>query len=138
MRDILLVEDDQGDVFLIREAFQACETLCRLTTAESAERALELLIQGARPELILLDLNLPGRDGCELAAEIKGDERFASIPILMLTTSQAESDVERAYQSGVNAFLIKPMDLDHLQLLAARICDFWFGLARLPSSIGRK
>lgn len=135
LKEILLIEDDEGDVVLISEALSQCEVRCKLTAAETGEKALELLKQGLRPDLILLDLNLPGRDGFEVTAELRHDDRFAMIPILMLTTSQAQRDVDRAYRTGVNCYLVKPMDLQRLIELADKICRFWFVAARLPSKL---
>lgn len=132
MREILLIEDDQGDVFLLREAFKACGAGVAITAAATGEEGLALLGSGMRPDLILMDLNLPGRDGCELIREIRKDRRHRLIPILMLTTSQSQNDVDMAYECGANAFMVKPMDLGQLELLAKRVCDFWFSAVRLP------
>lgn len=132
MSRILLIEDDTGDVYLLKEAFGVCGPGVTLQHAASGEEGLALLRSGPKPDLVMLDLNLPGHDGCEVVEEMRKDKALSNLPVLMLTTSQAESDVERAYRSGVNAFMVKPMDLDQLELLAKRICDFWFSSARLP------
>lgn len=135
---VLLVEDDEGDVVLTREAFQ--EYLQnQLDVVPDGVSALAYLrgqppYQGApRPDLVLLDLNLPGRDGREVLSEIKSDSSLAHIPVVVLTTSAAEQDILRSYQLHANAFVTKPVDLDGFIAAIRQIDHFFVSVVRLPS-----
>ena len=136
--DLLLVEDEEGDVLLIREAFKTCRARHNLSVVGDGEEALAFLrrqgrFAGApRPSLILLDLNLPKLDGREVLQAVKSEGSLQRIPVIMLTTSDSERDIERAYELHVNAYLAKPQGLDALSLLARRIEDFWLDAAKLP------
>jgi two-component system, chemotaxis family, response regulator Rcp1 len=136
---ILLVEDNPGDVRLMREALkmQAAET--RLAVAEDGEQAVRFLRRldpfhdAPRPDLIFLDLNLPRRDGREVLAEIKNDQLLRRIPVIVLTTSEAERDVQRMYDLHANCYIRKPPDLDRY-LEVIRMCEkFWLEIVRLPN-----
>ncbi len=134
--EILLVEDNPADARLAAEALKESSVKTRLHWAADGERAMDFLrgseAGGPRPDLILLDLNLPNKDGRELLAEIKGNPRLRTIPVIVLTCSQAESDRLKAYELQANCFLTKPLEwADFLETMKA-IGDFWFTLVRLP------
>ena len=128
--DVLLVEDDPGDVFLIREAF-AHKVHNALHVVSDGVAALDFLRrrgaypEAPRPDLILLDLNLPLRDGREILAEIKADEDLRTIPIVVLTTSEADEDIARSYDLGANAYVTKPVDFDRFIEVVRKIDDFF-------------
>lgn len=137
--EILLVEDNPADARLTLEAFKEGKMLNNVTTIEDGVEALAYLRQqgpsypnAVKPDLILLDLNLPRKDGREVLAEIKADERLRKIPVVVLTTSAAEEDIERAYGSHANCYITKPVELDQF-LSAVRLIDsFWVQLIKLP------
>lgn len=137
--NILLVEDNPGDVRLMREAL-ACESVSsRLTVAEDGDQAIRYLRRSepfdnaVRPDLIFLDLNLPKKDGREVLAEIKQDRELRRIPVIVLTTSEAERDIQRAYDLHANCYVRKPTDLDEY-LSVIRACEnFWLHIVRLPA-----
>jgi chemotaxis family two-component system response regulator Rcp1 len=136
--DVLLVEDNPGDVRLTLETFREANKSVRLHLAADGVEAMAFLRrQGAanalapRPVLILLDLNLPKMDGREVLAEVKGDVDLRTIPIVILTTSDAESDVTRSYQLHANCYLTKPVRLPEFENLVKSINDFWLTKAKL-------
>jgi len=137
--DILLVEDNPGDVRLTREALREAKFKNALYVAEDGVEAIAFLrrqgkyADAVRPHLILLDLNLPRKDGREVLAEIKTDARTQSIPVLVLTSSEAERDVERSYSLHANGYLRKPLSFTGLQNIVASIDSFWLTQARLPA-----
>jgi CheY-like chemotaxis protein len=137
--EILLVEDNPGDARLTREALAQSKVRNNLHHARDGEEALEFLRDcgpGGRrphPDLILLDLNLPRRHGREVLEEIKGDPSLMHIPVVILTSSQAEEDILRSYQSHANCFITKPVDLEQLTKVVQGIEQFWFTLVKLPS-----
>ena len=137
-RSILLVEDNAGDVRLTREALREADVSARLVAVPDGEEALAYLrnegihADAARPDLILLDLNLPRKNGLEVLEEIKGDPELRRTPVIMLTTSSSARDVEACYDRGVNCFVVKPLDLDDFTRLVAAINRFWFEVAELP------
>jgi CheY-like chemotaxis protein len=134
---VLLVEDSPGDVRLTREAFrQANPTIVMHVATDGVEAMDFLLKEGAhalspRPDLILLDLNLPRMDGREVLARIKSDDGLKTIPTMILTTSQSDVDIAKAYQLGANCYLTKPVQLDAFDALVASIVDFWVTKVRL-------
>ncbi len=136
--EILLVEDDPGDTMIIREAFVDNKVLNNLTCLTDGEQAIAYLrrrgeyADAIRPDLILLDLNLPRKDGHEVLAEIKTDADLCVIPVVMLTTSQAEEDVLRSYQLHANAFVSKPVDFDRFIEVVRQIDHFFVSVVRLP------
>lgn len=136
--DVLLVEDDQGDVLMTREAFTQHRIHSELHVATDGEQALLFLrkegeYQNApRPALVLLDLNLPRRDGREVLAEIKGDPDLRTIPVVVLTTSEAEEDILRSYLLHANAYVSKPVDFDRFVEVIRRIDDFFATIVKLP------
>ena len=136
--NILLVEDNPGDVRLMKEALSESKEYCRLTTVEDGEQAVRFLrrlapfADAVRPDLIFLDLNLPRKDGREVLAEIKSDSGLRRIPVIVLTTSEADRDVHRAYDLHANCYVRKPTDLDEY-LSVIRACEkFWLHIVRLP------
>ena len=137
--EILLVEDNSGDARLAREALRDAKVRNNLTWISDGSEALAFLRRegkyqrAARPDLILLDLNLPRKDGREVLTEIKADEKFKRIPVVILTTSQAEEDVARAYQLNANCYITKPVDLDQFMKVVKTNEDFWLTIVKLPS-----
>jgi CheY-like chemotaxis protein len=135
---VLLVEDDPGDVLLIREAFADHKVGNRLSVVSDGVEAIEYLrgegeYSGrVRPDLILLDLNLPRKSGAEVLAEIKTDPQLSMIPVVVLTTSQSEEDVMRSYKMHANAYITKPVDFDRFGQIVQQIDEFFIGIVRLP------
>ena len=129
--NILLVEDNPGDERLIREAFKAIEGDIAVMSANSGSEALALL-RRERPDMILLDLNLPGVDGREVLQELKRDKRLRHIPIVVLTSSLMPGDVLSAYRAGANCYLQKPVDLTTLFEKIRELFHFWTDTAVLP------
>jgi two-component system, chemotaxis family, response regulator Rcp1 len=138
--EILLVEDNPGDVRLTREALKEGKVRNNLNVAQDGVEALAYLRregrhEGAvRPDLILLDLNLPRMDGREVLAAIKADPELRPIPVVILTSSQAEQDIVRAYDLHANCYVTKPVDLDQFITVVKSIEDFWFAIVKLPPS----
>jgi len=136
--DILLVEDNPGDVRLIQEALQDGKLLNRVATVTDGQKALAYLrkegsyAQATRPDLILLDLNIPRKDGREVLAEIKADPHLRSIPVVIVTSSQAEEDILRSYNTHANCYVTKPVDLEKFVAVVRAIEEFWVSIVRLP------
>lgn len=136
--EVLLVEDSPGDVRLTREAFREADVSIRLHTANDGVEAVAFLrqqgahVHAPRPDLILLDLNLPRMDGREVLSFIKEDNCLTTIPTVILTTSDADADIQRSYQLRANAYLIKPVQLDDFENLVRSISDFWLTKVKLP------
>jgi two-component system, chemotaxis family, response regulator Rcp1 len=136
--EVLLVEDSPGDVRLTQEAFREANKTIHLHVAADGVEAMAFLrregihSQAPRPDLILLDLNLPKMDGREVLAHIKGDEGLKSIPTVILTTSDAEADIVKSYQLRANCYLTKPVQLDAFESLVKSINDFWLTKVKLP------
>jgi two-component system, chemotaxis family, response regulator Rcp1 len=138
---VLLVEDSPGDVRLTIETFRGLNSRIDLHVASDGADAMTFLRQeearsGApRPDLILLDLNLPRMDGREVLAQIKGDANLKTIPTVILTTSEAEADILKSYQLQANAYLNKPVQLDDFERLVRSIHDFWLTRVKLPQPV---
>jgi len=133
--EILLVEDNPGDVRLLAEALKEVRVPARLHVAEDGIKAMGFLTGGnPRPDLILLDLNLPRKDGREVLAEIKGDPGLKSIPVIVFTTSQAEQDVLHSYELHANCFISKPVGLENYIRVIRSIDSFWLKTVRLPGT----
>jgi chemotaxis family two-component system response regulator Rcp1 len=136
--EILLVEDNPGDVRLTREALRDGKIVNSLHVAEDGVDALAFLRRegkhrnAVRPELILLDLNLPKKDGREVLAEIKADEDLKRIPVVVLTSSQAEQDIVKSYNLHANCYVTKPVDLDQFITVVKSIEHFWLKVVKLP------
>jgi len=136
--EVLLVEDSPGDVRLTREAFREANGAIHLNVANDGVEAMAFLrktgkhVDAPRPDLILLDLNLPKMDGREVLAHIKDDESLRLIPTVILTTSDAEADIAKSYQLQANCYLSKPVQLDAFESLVKSINDFWLVKVKLP------
>jgi chemotaxis family two-component system response regulator Rcp1 len=138
MIDILLIEDNPGDVILIKEAFKEGQTLNNLTVLGDGEAALSFLRKegeykkSSRPDLVLLDLNMPRKDGREVLAEIKTDPELKHIPVVILTSSEAKLDIINAYNLQANCYITKPVDLKKFFSVVKLIEDFWLNTVKLP------
>ena len=137
--ELLIIEDNPGDVRLLEEAFQELNANVNIRVAKDGAEGLDMVLQahppkpGWRPDLILLDLNLPKISGHDVLLRIKNHPQTSLIPVIILTSSPAESDVRRAYQSHANAYLRKPSTLDGLMNAAKDVKNFWMETATLPS-----
>ena len=136
--DVLLVDDDPGDTLMIREAFVHNKVRNALECVADGVQAMQYLRREgeyanvSRPDLILLDLNLPRKDGREVLAEIKGDAALATIPVVVLTTSHAEEDVLKSYQLHANAYVTKPVDFERFIEVVRQIDEFFVTVVKLP------
>jgi len=137
--EILLVEDNPGDIRLTREALRDGKIYNNLYVVRDGVEAMAFLrktdkyTHAPRPDLILLDLNLPRKDGHEVLAEVKTDENLRRIPVVILTTSQAEEDIIKTYDLHVNCYITKPVDLDQFVKIVKSIEDFWLTIVKLPA-----
>jgi chemotaxis family two-component system response regulator Rcp1 len=133
-KTILLVEDNRGDIRLIQEALKSTAVDCDVVVARDGVEAMEYLQQdqAIRPDLILLDLNLPRKDGREVLAEIKADAALRHIPVVVLTTSRNEEDITKSYDLHVNCYIAKSRNLDQLFKIIRGIEEFWLETATLP------
>jgi two-component system, chemotaxis family, response regulator Rcp1 len=138
--EVLLVEDNPGDVRLTMEALKEAKMHNAVNVVHDGTEAMEFLRKEgkyanmSRPDLILLDLNLPRKNGREVLAEIKADEHFKCIPIVILTTSEAEQDIFKAYKLHANCYVTKPVDLDQFVKVVQSIENFWMTVVKLPPS----
>ena len=138
--DVLLIEDDPGDELITREAFEHNKIRNKLHVAHDGEDGLDFLYQrgvhknAPRPDLVLLDLNLPKYDGRQLLERIKNDPDLYHIPVVVLTTSSAEEDILRSYKLHANAYVTKPVDLDQFMHVVRQIDEFFVQVVRLPRS----
>jgi len=136
--DVLLVEDDEGDVLMTREAFEHYKIRNTLHVASDGEQALQFVrrtgeyVDAPRPGLIMLDLNLPRRDGLAVLAELKADPELRVIPVVILTTSQAEEDIVRSYSLHANAYVTKPVDFERFIEVIRQIDSFFITVVKLP------
>lgn len=137
--EILLIEDNPGDARLAREALRDAKVRNNLSWVPDGVEGMAYLKrqgkygQSPRPDLILLDLNLPRKDGREVLSEIKADESLRRIPVVILTTSQAEEDILRAYHLNANCYITKPVDLEQFMKVVKTIEDFWLTIVKLPA-----
>lgn len=137
---ILLVEDSPSDVRLVREALKNTPVSLQLTVARDGVEATEYLYQteigmAARPDLILLDLNLPRKNGREVLAEVKSSPTLRQIPVLVMTSSRSDDDIAQAYALNANCFITKPSDLEEYRTVLKAVEEFWFVTATLPESL---
>ena len=136
--EILLVEDNPGDVDLTRETLQDSKLLNHMNVVNNGVEAMAYLrregkyADRTRPDLILLDLNLPKKDGREVLAEVKADDQLRRIPVVVLTTSSAEQDILQAYDLHANCYITKPVNLDQFSAVVRAIEEFWFTIVKLP------
>lgn len=139
---ILMVEDDPGDVELTREGLKDTKLKLSLHVVGDGERAMRFLRRQAeyasapRPDLILLDLNMPRKGGIETLSEIKADPALRPIPVVMLTSSEAEGDINRSYMEGASCYLVKPLGFEAFTRLVHDIEQFWFTIVKLPKKDG--
>jgi len=138
--NVLLVEDNPGDILLAHVAFEKSKFPVNIAIAMDGEEALDFLYkkgkfaEASTPDLVLLDLNLPAKSGSEILADIKNDDELKVIPVIILTTSQAEWDIIRCYQLHANCFVNKPFGFESFDKVVASIEDFWFNIVRLPAN----
>lgn len=136
--DILLVEDDPGDVELTREGLAAGKVLVNLQTVDDGIKALAYLRREApyeaavRPDIILLDLNMPRMDGRETLMAIKADEKLRSIPVVVLTTSEADTDILKCYDLGASCYIAKPVGFKEFLKVVQSLEEFWFTVVKMP------
>jgi CheY-like chemotaxis protein len=139
--DILLVDDNPDDVLLTKEVLREGKVKNKLYVAEDGDKAMQFLLnQGKfadapRPSIILLDLNLPGKDGREVLSDIKGDRKLKSIPVVILSSSNDEEDIKKMYEHNANAYITKPVDLDKFIKVIRTFEDFWLTIAKLPDGV---
>lgn len=140
--NVLLVEDDEGDVVLIREAFADNKVRNHLEVVADGVEAMAYLrgegehADAPRPDLVLLDLNLPRKDGREVLQEVKSDPVLRTIPVVVLTTSEADEDILRSYDLHANAYVTKPVDFDRFIEVVRQIDEFFVSIVRLPQNGG--
>ena len=138
--EILLVEDNPGDVRLTQESLKDVETDTSLSVVGDGDAAMAYLrregehAEASRPDMVLLDLNLPGKDGREVLAEIKGDPNLKRIPVVVLTISQAERDVLESYDLHANSYITKPLDQNQFNVVLHQVQVYWRAISRLPTS----
>ncbi|ULP71526.1 Response regulator rcp1 [Nodularia sphaerocarpa UHCC 0038] len=136
--EVLLVEDNPGDAQLTRIALEDSKISVNLNVVEDGVEAMAFLqkqgnyANAPHPDIVLLDLNLPRKDGREVLAEIKADQNFRRIPVVVLTTSQSEEDILKAYNLSANCFITKPVDFDQFVKIVQSIENFWFAIVKLP------
>jgi chemotaxis family two-component system response regulator Rcp1 len=139
--EILLVEDNPVDVMLTRKAFSEGRVCNNLHVVEDGEEAMDFLYKTGKyssapaPEIILLDLNLPKKDGREVLAEIKADPSLKHIPVIILTTSESREDIWRSYELQANCFMTKPVDMEQFAKALECLGEFWFTLVKLPPPV---
>ncbi len=142
--NILLVEDNPGDILLTKKAFKNANIKNEINVAEDGEQALDYLYKrngyesATEPDLILLDLNMPRKDGREFLSDIKQDNQLRRIPVVVMTSSKAGRDVLEVYDLHANSYIVKPADLSSFSAIVAAIESFWFSVAVLPKSAGVK
>jgi len=138
--EVLLVEDDPGDVELIREGLNGAKIFINLHVIDDGIKAMKYLRRegpyraASKPDLIILDLNLPKKDGKDVLHEVKNDERLKSIPVVVLTTSASEEDVNRCYELGANCCITKPIGLEEFLKIVKSIKNFWVTIVKLPTA----
>lgn len=135
---ILLVEDNEGDIFLIKEAFEEAKLHTKLSVVKDGKEAVDFLNKQGKyadvqlPDLLLLDVNLPKKNGHEVLQYIKGDDNLKHIPVIMLTTSSSPKDVNLAYKNYANCFITKPVDVTEFMKVITNIENFWISIVKLP------
>ncbi|NGY38694.1 response regulator [Flavobacterium sp. XN-5] len=138
LAQILLVEDNEGDILLTREAFEECKVKTEIIIARNGKEALDFLfnkgeyIEAKKPDLILLDINIPIYNGHEVLKQIKADSELKKIPVIMLTTSSNQKDIDRAYGNHCNSYVKKPLDIDEFLSAILKIEEFWLQLTTFP------
>ncbi len=137
--EILLVEDNEGDVFLTKKAFEKAKITNSIHVAPDGEVAMDMLqrkngyADHPRPDIILLDINMPKKDGKQVLAEMKADDNLRRIPVVILTSSEAEQDVLKTYDLHASSYIVKPVNLEKFHDVVTAVEDFWFSVVVLPS-----
>jgi chemotaxis family two-component system response regulator Rcp1 len=136
--ELLLIEDNPADAYLVQHVLRESTLSLHVTVMQDGEQALAFVrrrgpyVDAVRPDLILLDLHLPQKDGHEVVRELKSDRTLRAIPVVMLTSSEAPEDIRQSYAQQANAYVVKPLELDHYVRVLKAIADFWCTVARLP------
>jgi len=136
---ILLVEDNEGDIVLTLEAFEECKVKTEISVAKNGQEALDFLFkrgaftEAKKPDLILLDINIPIYNGHEVLRQIKGDPNLKKIPVIMLTTSSNQKDIDKAYENHSNSYVKKPLDIEEFLSTILKIEEFWLQISTLAS-----
>lgn len=136
--EILLVEDNDGDIFLTKKAFEKAKIMNHIYVAKDGEIAMEMLRREgeyadiAVPDIVLMDINLPKKDGMQVLKEMKNDDALKTIPVVILTSSKAEQDVVATYQLHASSYIVKPISLEKFHEVVAAIENFWFSVVVLP------
>jgi len=136
---ILLVEDDQEDVVLIRKAIQELKFIPQMDIVKDGQECMDYLRKAGQyaavtsPDIVLLDLNMPRKDGREVLLEMRADQRLKKIPVIILTTSESGVDINKAYELGANCYINKPVDFAQVQKVVEEISHFWFTIVKLPN-----
>ncbi|MFN8278050.1 MAG: response regulator [Chitinophagales bacterium] len=139
LRRLLLVEDNPGDIRLTREAIKESGVEIEMQVVSDGELVMDYLLKkdnfpdAVRPEIIMLDLNLPKKNGLEILKEIKSNDQLKRIPVIAVTTSEADHDVNRAYELGANAYILKPVDFDDFTRVLQQMENFWFKVVKLAN-----
>ncbi|GAB2622763.1 response regulator [Emticicia sediminis] len=137
---ILLVEDNEGDILLTLDAFEEAKINNKISVVRDGNEAIDFLTQSGKyanrelPDLILLDINLPKRNGHEVLSFIKSTDWLRQIPVIILTTSSSESDIEKAYKNFVSCYITKPIEVNDFLIAISKIEDFWFSIVSLPNN----
>ncbi len=135
--NILLVEDNEGDILLTREAFEEWETVNKITVAKDGQAAIDFFNHDNKhrilPDIILLDINLPKKNGHEVLKFIKGEEKFKHIPVIMLTTSSSKADINLAYNNQANCYITKPNEVSNFLKVVSVLEAFWIATVKLPT-----
>lgn len=138
--NVLLIEDNPGDAELTRQSLAASKLSICLTTVDDGEKALKYLRnappyqKAVRPDLVLLDLNLPKLPGSEVLKAIKTDKNLRAIPVVVLTSSEEETEISRCYAEGANCYIVKPVDFNSFMAIVGTIEDFWFSVVKLTGA----
>lgn len=138
---ILLVEDNEGDIVLTREAFEEAKILTQLTVVRDGKEAIDFLTKQGEysaaemPDMLLLDVNLPKKNGHEVLRFVKGDDDLKHIPVIMLTTSSSPKDINLSYNNYANCFITKPVDVNEFIGVIATIENFWISIVKLPTHV---
>ena len=136
--NVLLVEDNEGDILLTREAFEESKVQADLSVVRNGQEALDFLFKrkdyedAQKPDIILLDINIPIYNGHEVLQQIKTDEQLKTIPVIMLTTSNSQEDVKKSYEQHCNTYIVKPLDMEEFLEVILKIDQFWLQLSVIP------
>lgn len=139
--NILLVEDNEGDILLTKEAFENAKVINTLSVVRDGKEAIDFLNKEGNypnvnePDILLLDINLPKKNGHEVLEFIKADIKLRHIPVIMLSTSSAESDIHKSYENHANCYITKPLDAENILNVIAQLQNFWLSIVKLPAKI---